>query len=71
MTTKTYEIIKREIKQELLQEFVLPILKEVKNMEELKEIKVKKLEKISEKLDKGLGKKFSSHLEFQQYLKSL
>ena len=40
-------------------------------MEELKEIKVKKLEKISEKLDKGSGKKISSHLEFQRYLKSL
>ena len=33
MTTKTYEKIKKEIKQELLREFVLPILREVKNTE--------------------------------------
>ena len=33
MTTKTYEKIKREIKQELLQEFVIPILKDAKDPE--------------------------------------
>ena len=31
MTTKTYEKIKREIKEELLQEFVFPILRDVKD----------------------------------------
>ncbi|MFH1759429.1 MAG: hypothetical protein ABH822_02645 [Patescibacteria group bacterium] len=33
MTTQTYEKIKREIKQELVQEFVLPILREAKDPE--------------------------------------
>jgi hypothetical protein len=33
MTTKTYEKIKKEIKHELLQEFVLPILKNVRDSE--------------------------------------
>ncbi len=33
MTTKAYEKMKEEIKQELLEEFVLPILKNVKDPE--------------------------------------
>jgi hypothetical protein len=33
MTTKAYQKIKKEIKQELLDEFVLPILKTVKDPE--------------------------------------
>ena len=38
---------------------------------ELKEEKIKKLEKISKQLDRGSGRRFSSHHDFQQYLKSL
>lgn len=33
MTNQTYQRIKREIKQELLEEFVLPILKNLKDPE--------------------------------------
>jgi len=33
MTTKTYEKIKREIKEELLQEFVVPVLRDAKDSE--------------------------------------
>ena len=33
MTTATYEKIKREIKRELIEEFVLPILRDVKDAE--------------------------------------
>jgi len=33
MTTKTYEKVKREIKHELMREFVLPILRGVKDAE--------------------------------------
>lgn len=33
MTNQTYQRIKREIKQELLKEFVLPILKNLKDPE--------------------------------------
>ncbi|MEK7519247.1 MAG: hypothetical protein AAB565_00450 [Patescibacteria group bacterium] len=33
MTTKTYEKIKKEIKQELLKEFIFPILRDVKDAE--------------------------------------
>ena len=33
MITKTYERMKKEIKQELLQEFVFPILKDAKDPE--------------------------------------
>lgn len=48
MTIKTYERIKREIKQELLQEFVLPILKEIKDAEgEYKEEFVEEILKAS------------------------
>jgi len=48
MTTKTYEKIKKEIKQELMQEFVLPILKNIKDPEgEYKESFVKEILKAS------------------------
>jgi len=44
MSTKTIERIKGEIKRELLQEFVLPILREVKDAEgEYKKSFVKKV----------------------------
>lgn len=44
MTTKTYEKIKREIKQELIKEFVFPILRNVKDGEgEYKEAFVKEV----------------------------
>lgn len=33
MTTKTYEKIKREIKREIIEEFVFPILRNVKDAE--------------------------------------
>ena len=33
MTTKTYAKIKKEIKQELLKEFIFPILRDVKDAE--------------------------------------
>ncbi len=33
MTAKTYEKIKKEIKQELIEEFVFPILRNVKDAE--------------------------------------
>ena len=33
MTTKTYEKVKAEIKRELLREFIVPILREVKDAE--------------------------------------
>jgi len=33
MSTKTYEKIKKEIKEELLQEFVIPILRDVRDSE--------------------------------------
>jgi len=38
---------------------------------ELKEEKVKQLEKLSQQLDAGQGKRFTSHRAFQQYLRSL
>ena len=44
MTTKTYEKIKKEIKRELFQEFVLPLLRNVKDPEgEYKEEFVKRV----------------------------
>lgn len=44
MTTKTYEKMKKELKQELLQEFIVPILKDVKDAEgEYKEEFVKRV----------------------------
>lgn len=44
MTTKTYERIKKELKHELLQEFVFPILRDVKDAEgEYKEEFVKRV----------------------------
>ena len=48
MTTKTYEKIKKEIKQELLQEFVLPILRRIKDAEgEYREEFIKEILKAS------------------------
>lgn len=38
---------------------------------ELKEEKVKKLEKLSQQLDAGQGKRFTSYQAFQRYIKSL
>ena len=38
---------------------------------ELKEEKIKKLEKLSQQLDAGQGKRFTSYRAFQQYLRSL
>ena len=44
MTTKVYERIKKEIKEELVEEFVLPILRDVRDSEgEYKEEFVKKV----------------------------
>lgn len=44
MTTKSYAKIKREIKQELIEEFIFPILKNVKDAEgEYKEEFVKEV----------------------------
>lgn len=49
MTMKTYEKLKKEIKQELLQEFILPILKEIKDTEgHYKEEFVREILKASE-----------------------
>jgi hypothetical protein len=33
MTTKAYEKIKKEVKQEIMEEFVLPILRDVRDAE--------------------------------------
>lgn len=53
MTTKTYEKIKREIKQELIEEFVFPILRDVKDTEgEYKEGFVKEVLKAAQKKPK-------------------
>lgn len=53
MTTKTYEKIKREIKQELIEEFVLPILRNVKDAEgEYKEEFVKEVLKAAQEKPK-------------------
>ena len=49
MTIKTYEKIKKEIKNELLEEFVRPILKELKDAEgEYKENFVRRILKAAE-----------------------
>lgn len=48
MTHQTYQKIKKEIKQELLEEFVFPILRDLKDAEgEYKEEFVKKILKAS------------------------
>lgn len=53
MTTKTYEKVKREIKQELMYEFILPILREVKDTEgEYKEEFVKRVLKATKEKPK-------------------
>jgi hypothetical protein len=53
MTTKTYEKIKREIKQELIKEFVFPILRNVKDAEgEYKEEFVKEVLKAAQEKPK-------------------
>ena len=49
MTTKIYDKIKREIKKELLEEFVNPILKELKDAEgEYKESFVKRILEVAQ-----------------------
>lgn len=70
MPVAAREKIKKEIKQELLREFILPVLKEVRETE-LKAGKLKKINKISERIDSGRCKKFSSYSSFQKYLKLL
>ncbi len=53
MTIKTYEKIKREIKYEIIEEFVLPILRNVKDIEgEYKENFVKEVLKASQETPK-------------------
>jgi len=53
MTTKKYEKIKREIKQELIKEFVFPILRDVKDAEgEYREEFVKKVLKAAKEKPK-------------------
>ena len=69
MTTKTYEKIKKEIKQELLREFVLPILREVKDAEgEYKEKFVKEVLKAAKEKPKYEFKdpaSFMKHIRFK------
>jgi len=53
MTTKTYEKIKREIKQELIKEFVFPILRKIKDSEgEYKEQFIKEVLKAAQEKPK-------------------
>lgn len=53
MTTKNYEKIKKEIKQELMQEFVFPILRNMKDSEgEYKESFVKEVLKAAKEKPK-------------------
>lgn len=53
MTIKTYEKIKREIKHELIQEFVFPVLRNIKDAEgEYKEKFVKEVLKAAQEKPK-------------------
>lgn len=64
MLQKSYKKLEYRIKniEQMVREFFAG---------ELKEGKVKKLEKLSQQLDVGQGKRFTSHQAFQRYLKSL
>jgi len=72
MTTTLAQKIKSEIKEELIKEFILPILENSKDSGgEYKESFVKEMTRISKSIDRGKGKKFTSINSFKSYLNKL
>ena len=72
MTTAIIQKLKKEIKQELLEEFILPMMESSKDTEgDCRESFVKRILKASKSLDKGGGKKFADINLLRTYLKNI
>lgn len=71
MTTATIQKLKNEIKKELIEEFILPMLENSKDKDpegEYREDFVEKVLRISKSIDKGHGKKFTNAKSLKSYL---
>jgi len=72
MTTATIQKLKNEIKKELLEEFILPMLENSKDPEgEYREDFIKEIFRISKSIDNGKGKKFSNAKALKLYLEKI
>ncbi len=72
MTTALVQKIKSEIKEELIKEFILPLLENSKDSEgKYKESFIKEMGRVSRSIDKGKGKKFTSINSLKLYLNKL